>query len=215
MSPFDRPSFARLDRRTLLKRAVGAGLVVAGWPLARPAVAQVQFKAFPFSLGVAAGEPATDGFVIWTRLAPEPLEPRCGMGARAAEVNWEVAADENMQRIVRAGKTLARVEIAHSVHVEVAGLDPGREYFYRFNAGGVQSAVGRARTLPPANADVAQLKFASAGCQLWEGGYYTAWRRIAEEAFDLVVHYGDYIYERARFTEYKDQTKPARVLPKG
>ena len=32
-------------------------------------------------------------------------------------------------------------------------------------------------------------------CQSWEGGFYTAWRSIADEAFDLVVHYGDYIYE--------------------
>ncbi|HTO55264.1 MAG TPA: PhoD-like phosphatase N-terminal domain-containing protein, partial [Myxococcota bacterium] len=27
----------------------------------------------PFSLGVASGEPAPDGFVLWTRLAPDPL----------------------------------------------------------------------------------------------------------------------------------------------
>jgi alkaline phosphatase D len=28
---------------------------------------------YPFTLGVASGEPAPDGFVIWTRLAPDPL----------------------------------------------------------------------------------------------------------------------------------------------
>jgi alkaline phosphatase D len=64
------PDF-RVDRRTLFKAALGAGLT--GLPLGRPA--RAEFKAFPFSLGVASGEPAADGFVIWTRLAPEPLAP--------------------------------------------------------------------------------------------------------------------------------------------
>ncbi|HWE76383.1 MAG TPA: PhoD-like phosphatase N-terminal domain-containing protein [Stellaceae bacterium] len=29
----------------------------------------------PFGLGIASGDPMPDGFVLWTRLAPEPLSP--------------------------------------------------------------------------------------------------------------------------------------------
>ncbi len=32
------------------------------------------FIDYPFQLGVASGDPLPDGFVIWTRLAPRPLE---------------------------------------------------------------------------------------------------------------------------------------------
>jgi alkaline phosphatase D len=101
------------------------------------------------------------------------------------------------------------------VHVEVAGLEPARDYFYRFRAGDAESPVGRARTLPAPGADVAQLRFANAGCQGWEGGFYTAWRRIAEENFDFVFHYGDYIYEYGRYTLDRNNRPVARAMPEG
>ena len=103
---------------------------------------------YPFTLGVASGDPAPDGVVLWTRLAPDPLEYQTGMPDAAVEVDWEVATDEAMTRVVRSGTALAPPELAHSVHVEVAGLEPGREYCYRFRAGGERSpsaAPGRAR----------------------------------------------------------------------
>src|SRR4029078_4330932 len=37
--------------------------------------------------------------------------------------------------------------------------------------------------------------FAVCGCSHYEDGYFTAFRRIAEEQFDFVFHTGDYIYE--------------------
>ena len=39
-------------------------------------------------------------------------------------------------------------ELAHSVHVEVDGLRPGRDYFYQFDARGEESPVGHFRTAP-------------------------------------------------------------------
>ena len=65
--------YPRLDRRELLKRALAAGLVIPGLSLVGGSPGHAQFKVNPFTLGVASGEPAADGFVIWTRLAPEPL----------------------------------------------------------------------------------------------------------------------------------------------
>ncbi|MDE8651829.1 alkaline phosphatase D family protein [Novosphingobium album (ex Liu et al. 2023)] len=154
-----------------------------------------RFARDPFSLGVAAGEPEQDGFVIWTRLAPEPLAAGGGMAPGPVLVEWEVAEDEAFRIIVRQGKAIAHPELAHAVHVEVGGLRPRRPYWYRFVAGGLRSPVGRANTLPVAGAPLERLRFVVAGCQHYEEGLYTGWRHIAEEAPDFVFHYGDYIYE--------------------
>jgi len=201
-----------LDRRALLKAAFAGGITATGFPLPAALPARAQFRAFPFSLGIAAGEPSSDGFVIWTRLAVDPLGTRGGMTAAPVEVSFEVADDPGMARVIRSGAATARIELAHSVHVEIDGLEPARDYFYRFRAGNAESAVGRARTLPAAGAEVAQIRFASAGCQQWEGGFYTAWRSIAEEHFDFVFHYGDYIYEYRAVTGDRDNPLP-RAMP--
>src|SRR5687768_18620099 len=86
-----------------------------------PAILKAQslWRNYPFSLGVASGDPAPDGFVIWTRLAPEPMAPDGGMGIGNAPVKWEVASDDRFREIVARGEVLARPELAHSVHVEV------------------------------------------------------------------------------------------------
>ena len=93
-----------------------------------PAILRAQslWRHYPFSLGIASGDPAPDGFVIWTRIAPEPLAPDGGMGIGVAPVKWEVAADDRFNDIVASGEAPARPELAHSVHVEVSGLQPDR-----------------------------------------------------------------------------------------
>ena len=166
--------------------------------LAAPAILRAQnggFAAAPFSLGVAAGDPAPDGFVIWTRLAPEPLDAHGGMAMAPVPVNWEVGTDDQLRNIVARGSEIARPELAHSVHVEVAGLQPDRPYWYRFRAGGEGSVIGRGRTLPAAGASPRSLRFGVCGCQNYEDGYYAAYRALAEEELAFVYHYGDYIYE--------------------
>lgn len=191
-----------LSRRGLLRGGLAAAALAAVSPVvSRGVVAQPAFRAYPFTLGVASGDPWPDGFVIWTRLAPEPLAGG-GMPRQAVEVAWEVATDPRMQTIVARGTALARPELGHAVHVEVGGLSPHRVYFYRFRAGREASPIGRSRTAPAEGAMPEVLRIASAGCQHWEVGHYTAWRHIAEAAeIDLVAHYGDYIYEyRARGT---------------
>jgi alkaline phosphatase D len=117
------------------------------------------------------------------------------MPRRNVGVRWRVATDENMRHIVRSGRALASPTLAHSVHVELEGLEPAREYFYRFMAGPELSPTGRTKTAPAVGASVSGLTFAFASCQQYEHGYFTAYRRMAEEDLDLVVHLGDYIYE--------------------
>jgi alkaline phosphatase D len=111
------------------------------------------------------------------------------------EVSWEVAREAAFRTVVQKGTTVARPELGHSVHVEVAGLEPAREYWYRFRAGGEISQIGRTKTAPAPGAAVDRLRFAVCGCSHYEAGYFTAFRRIAEEQFDFVFHTGDYIYE--------------------
>ncbi len=184
------------QRRDVLRRlGASALLTAAGGLLSTAARSQPAASSNLFTLGVASGDPAPDGFVIWTKLAPKPLERGAGMPKKPVEVEWVVAHDEHLQKIARQGKATAHPELGHAVHVEIAGLEPTRDYFYQFTAGGKRSAVGRARTFPRAGAALAQLRFAVAGCQRYEAGYFTAYRYLAAERFDFVYHYGDYIYE--------------------
>ncbi len=189
--------YSMINRRSFL--AASSSLAAASiWASRAEGVVrrQARFEGYPFSLGVASGDPSADGFVIWTRLAPKPLEDG-GMPAEVVEIDWQVAEDEQMSKIVRSGKTVATPDWAHSVHVEVAGLRPDRWYFYQFRAGGEISPVGRSRTFPAADALNEKLRFAFASCQHYESGYFTAYDHMRNEDLDLVIHLGDYIYEGA------------------
>ncbi len=162
-------------------------------PLAGARRGPARLVGYPFTLGVAAGDPLRDSVVLWTRLAPAALSGG-GMPDRPVDVRWEVAHDEAFSRVACRGSDVARPDLGHSVHVEPEGLEPGREYFYRFIAAGQASPTGRVKTAPAAPAALA---FAFASCQQYEHGYYTAYRHMAQEDLDFVVHLGDYIYEYA------------------
>ena len=172
-----------------------AALPVAGFTADRRLS---RIRSDPFTLGVASGEPSADGVVIWTRLAPNPLadDGFGGMPARGVDVEWEVARDEWFNHIVRRGMATAAPESAHSVHIELTGLRPGADYFYRFRAAGHVSPSGRTRTAPEYRS-LAPMTMCVASCSNYEQGWFTAYRRLAEEQPDLVVHLGDYQYEYA------------------
>jgi alkaline phosphatase D len=181
-----------LSRRAFL--ACSGGLAIAlAVPVAR-VLARPRFAGNPFTLGVASGYPQSDRVVLWTRLAPEPRTGG-GMPHAAVEVDWEVAADEAFRKIIRRGREIATPRYAHSVHAEAAGLEPSRWYWYRFRAGGEISPAGRTRTASAIDAATDRLRFAFASCQQYEQGYYAAYRHMAAEDLDLVIHLGDYIYE--------------------
>jgi alkaline phosphatase D len=190
-----------LPRRTFLTLsgvAAGSAVMIA----AEPATAAVlrDSQAVPgevFTLGVASGDPLPDGVVLWTRLAPEPLalDGLGGMPQRTVPVRWEVSEDEAFRRVVRRGVALAEPDWAHSVHVEVSGLEPDRVYWYRFHVADQVSPVGRTRTAPRPGTRLAEVSFAFASCQAYTDGYFTAFEHLAGEDVDFVLHLGDYIYE--------------------
>lgn len=194
-------NFPLTRRRFVLAGASLAAAAAASSVRLRGAVTTTpKLSAYPFTLGVASGDPAPDGFVLWTRLAPQPLEPGGGMPAEPVEVGWQVAEDEAMGRVVARGTAVANPGWAHAVHVEVGGLRPGRWYWYQFRAGSDVSPKGRTRTFPSTTDLPERLRFAFASCQHYETGLYTAYEHMVREAPDLIVHLGDYIYEGPRLT---------------
>jgi alkaline phosphatase D len=188
------------SRRDLMKlAATSAALTAASFWLPASSWGQPRqpgFSSNPFTLGVASGAPSVDGVVLWTRLLPQGLLAR-PLGPDDINLRVEIAHDEQFQQIVQQGAATAVAALAHSVHVEVAGLAPNRWYFYRFHAGDFTSSAGRTRTLPAPDAKVDKLRLAYASCQRWEHGYYSAYRHMAQEQLDMVMFLGDYIYEYA------------------
>lgn len=145
----------------------------------------------PFALGVASGDPTTDGFVIWTRLTGPAGSP---LAAAAVPIRYDIATDPGFRTIVRHGRGGAHPERAHAVHVEIAGLPPGRPYWYRFHALEATSATGRAATVPMTGD---RLRLAVTSCQHWEQARFGAYRDIVASDPDLIVQLGDYIYEQS------------------
>ncbi|WP_223594583.1 alkaline phosphatase D family protein [Neobacillus bataviensis] len=188
-----------IDRRSFLQGAskiagISLGLAIAQSMGGFEVNAAPSFSGYPFTLGVASGDPLPDGVVLWTRLAPDPLNGG-GMPPHSVPVKWEIATDQYFRNIVQRGTELARPELGHSIHVEVSGLKANQVYFYRFKSGNELSPVGRTKTLPKAGTSVSHLNFAFVSCQQFEHGYYTAYQHLAKEELDLVFHLGDYIYE--------------------
>jgi alkaline phosphatase D len=156
--------------------------------------ARLAAAGYPFSLGVASGSPLPDSVILWTRILPDPRDA-ASSPPLAVVLRWEVAQDEAFRRIAARGTAVATPELAHSVRVNVTGLQPARWYWYRFFLGDAVSPVGRTRTAPAAGSMPDLLKLAVASCQHWEFGSYAAHRYIAQAAPDLVAFLGDYIYE--------------------
>ncbi|MFI0978517.1 alkaline phosphatase D family protein [Streptomyces sp. NPDC021093] len=156
-----------------------------------------RIKEDPFVLGVASGDPHPGSVLLWTRLAPRPYETDSGLPKARVRVEWEVAHDERFRRTVRRGSVTAHPEFHHSVHVEVDGLAPDRVFYYRFRAGSWLSPVGRTRTAPARGARVGELRLGVVSCQAYHDGYFTAYKHLAGEDVDAVLHLGDYLYEYA------------------
>ena len=186
---------AALNRRMFLAAASSA----AAWSFlnlrdVEAADRTIRTSDYPFKLGVASGDPVSDGVVLWTRLAPDPLNGG-GMPPEDIRVRWQVATEEGMRRVVRKGIATASKDWAHAVQVEVQGLLPDRTYWYQFKVGQETSDVGRTRTAPAGDVMLDRFRFAFASCQHYEYGFFNALEHLAKEDLHAVVHLGDYIYE--------------------
>ena len=139
-----------------------------------------------FDHGVASGDPLSDGIILWTRVS--------GASGGSLPVRWLLASDPDMQRVVRHGIAWTDDWSDYTVKADVRGLAAGTPFYYCFEIGGVQSPVGRTRTLP--EGAVASARFAVVSCSNHPAGYFNVYRDIAlQDNLDAVIHLGDYIYE--------------------
>jgi alkaline phosphatase D len=165
----------------------------------------------PFRLGVASGDPRPNAVVLWTRLALDPLSPE-PMPTIDVPVTWEIARDERFSKVIADGEENTGPDVGHSVHVDARGLEPDREYWYRFRTGGFESPVGRTRTAPARRSRRRNLRFAVTSCQAYQGGYYTAYEQLSRDDLAFVVFLGDYIYELAPGSARSHGLDPAQTL---
>lgn len=184
------------SRRHFVAGAAGLWLPTSAWAQA----SGVQFASvapgsrapgYVFTLGVASGAPRPDSVILWTRLAPNPLQGG-GMEAGTVQVRCRVARDPQMRDVVIDTQVPTSDAKGHSVHFTAKGLEPGREYWYQFAFGADESPIGRTRTADP---QASSVKLAVGYCQHYETGFFAAYRDMAEWKPDLVIHVGDYIYE--------------------
>lgn len=197
------------SRRAFLAGTVAAAGVALldpfGLASARQAAASLPAGEL-FPLGVASGDPTASGVIVWTRLiTPDAAAP---LPDADVAVDWEVATDEAFTDVVASGTGAAVAALAHSVHVDVTGLQPATAYWYRFTADGRTSSVGRTRTFPGAGVSPDRVRFVLATCQNYSDGYYTAHAGIAAEDIDFVVFVGDYIYENSANRQPRPLTLP-------
>ena len=191
-----------ISRRTFLAGLAATGVIAAcsgddsSSSASNDDLSVPEIDGDPFTLGVASGDPTATAIVLWTRLAPEPTAPDGGMPPESAPVGWELAIDEQFGEIVADGQVTTGPEVAHSVHIEADGLESDTEYWYRFTVGDFESDIGRTRTMPATGQTPDRFTIAQVSCQRFDQGEYAAYGDIAADDVDLVVHCGDYIYER-------------------
>jgi alkaline phosphatase D len=174
------------SRREFFKRSgAGAAVLAATAPLLTTADAAV--PALRFDHGVASGDPLADRVILWTRVTPATPRP-------ALTLSYIVATDPALTQVVQRGSTKTNPGRDYTAKVDALGLKPGTTYYYRFSCEGVDSPVGRTKTLPTTG--VNSLRFAVVSCSNHAFGYFNAYARIAARAdLDLVMHLGDYLYE--------------------
>ena len=138
-----------------------------------------------FQHGVASGDPDQQSVVLWTRVTTISAQ---------ITVQWELSTDPNFSEVLQRGDVVTNPYRDHTVKVLVSSLKPGQQYWYRFYAEGSYSPVGRTKTLPVGSVD--KLAIALVSCSNFAFGYFNAYAAIANnDAVDVVLHTGDYLYE--------------------
>ncbi len=168
-----------MDRRQLIL----AGMYGLG-ALSVPGVASI-LHARGFTHGVASGEPGPESVLLWTRY----------VDTQNVRLRVEIAEDTGFRRLAGGGEVMAEAERDHTARITLAGLEPGRWYYYRFIApDGTLSPVGRTRTLPVGA--VSRFGIGLFSCSNLPFGWFNAYAHACERSdLDLIVHVGDYLYE--------------------
>jgi alkaline phosphatase D len=180
-----KPRPAGTNRRDFFKKSGSAAVALAATPLLPLHAATAPPGVFQH--GVASGDPLAERVILWTRVTL--ATPKAVVAVR-----YTVARDPGLTQVVASGTARTFAARDYTVKVDVSELQPATTYYYRFEAEGQASPIGRTRTVP--RGSVNSLRMAVVSCSNYAYGYFNAYRRIAERAdLDLFVHLGDYIYE--------------------
>ena len=193
-----------MNRRELLKKAGFLTTSVAVFGLAGCSgndddpVNLPFLKKYRFPQGVMAADPKPDSIILWTRVVePNDDDIKQVPSTRAnVTVMLEVSTTEAFTDTLVTPVTLtAQAQYDNTIRHKLTGLNPATTYYYRFRAEAGVSRVGRFKTAPAVNADVAALNFAFMACQDWSVNHWVGLSALATHSLDFVVHLGDYIYE--------------------
>jgi len=194
---------SKITRRGLLGASSGLlGLTACGRnavdpPTDRITVSPDDRPGYPgmvsFDHGVASGDPLSDRVILWTHVTPDPAYPDTPI-----PVSYGVFTDEAMSQPVGYSQGFALASRDYTVKVDVDGLTPGTEYYYRFVAkttsGGIISQTGRTKTTHASGETPVRLAVVS--CANWPFGHFHVYREISKDNdLDAIIHLGDYFYE--------------------
>ena len=152
-----------------------------------------------FQHSVASGDPHPDSVIIWTRVTPTPDATPGSEKGPDTHVTWEVSTTPDFRTIVCSGTQTSSARSDHTIKVDVKGLQPDTQYYYRFavhrDGGPRYSRVGRTRTALGRGGN-RTINFGVVSCSNYEAGYFRSYRDIADrEDLEFVLHLGDYTYE--------------------
>lgn len=203
----DRRQFIKFGSFITVSVASGAGLSACGGGSDGPATSDLTLAtgAWKFPQSVASGDPRPDSIMLWTRAVPAGFDNVAVATGSDSALRLVVTAVDNSGSLgsstALSGATVADVRLAlqvqydNTIRHKLTGLSANTTYYYQFIAGDNRSNVGRFKTAPAADADVAQLQFVYMTCQDWSVNHWGAMTSIAAESLDFIVHLGDYIYE--------------------
>src|SRR5262245_6689828 len=142
-----------ITRRELLKIAGAAGATLAfGTGCTSTSGNPWTERRDLYSQGVASGDPASDSVILWTRRAPQG-------DSVAQRLEVEVAKDREFRHLVATGVAPISADTDWTCRFLAAGLEPRREYWYRFrDESGFGSRIGRTITAPSLD-DAAPVSF--------------------------------------------------------
>lgn len=142
----------------------------------------------PFYHGVASGDPLQDAVIIWTRVTPS------GSLNDPVPVTWYFSTTDDFSTLVDSGTVVTDQSKDFTVKVDVQNLNANAWYYYKFEALGSCSVVGRTKTAASGHIDT--LRMAVVSCANYEHGYFNVYDRIASRNdIQMVLCLGDYIYE--------------------
>ncbi len=146
-----------------------------------------------FPNGVASGDTTQNSTVLWTR------------PANLGNVTFEYSTTADFSTIVGT-KTVQATNALQPVKVDVTGLNPNTDYFFRAIDSLGSSSVGKFSTAAPLNVPTG-LKFGVSGDWRGELAPYSSISNVPAENLKFFVEHGD--------TIYADDPSPALLNPDG